>query len=147
MFGSIAAEEVLYEVAAGVPEVAAVTEGRIYRGLVEPDAPAPWLLFQRVAAADVDPIGQETWTESLRYEIKLVCRGRSANPILAAAAALHAALMDARGTATVNGQPMAVSFARVGELPYDAQPEELGGALVSYEHLGGVYAVDVTRLG
>lgn len=139
MYGTRPVHKWLYTILAGTPEVSALVGTRIVRGYVPAGVVTPYAQFFREAATDNGPIGSDIDSETLRYQVKLVTKGWSDEPLAAAAEAMHPAIIDGDQN-LIPGYD--ITALRIGELPFDLPPE--GGE--PWQQLGGVYSITVSKI-
>lgn len=145
MFGTDAASEVIYRVLSGVPELTALVDDRIVGLPVLPqDVQLPVAMFAPVAGlangsyGDL-AIGGPIAMERIDFAVRLICAGRSTEPLLAAAMAQLQALHGHREGVTLAGVPHVVTISATGELTSTTVIE--GDTF--HRQLGNTYRVEI----
>lgn len=137
VFGSELVAGIVVTTLAGVPAVTAAVGDRVYgTNFVPQGAALPALLTYAENSVYSGPIGVEITMEQLRVVVRLICKGSSTAPILAAALAQQAAL---HGYQTEQDGAL-VTFMASGATPLTTLQD--GGD--TYRQLGTTYTVEIT---
>jgi hypothetical protein len=134
-FASVIAKTWLTETISALPEVAALGANKVWERKAPPEIASPFVVFTRIHAADISPIGGPVVASNVHYQWAVVMDGKDDTPITAAANAIDAAT-DGIDT---EFQGHALTSQRLQEIPTD-EPTEEGKEAV---WLGGVIEIFV----
>jgi hypothetical protein len=153
MFGSLAAEQWIYQKLALVEALEQLVGEQIHAVYAPQGTVAPFAVFYRTGAEDSTPIGVgiEVGMQSFVYTVAIVAEGSDKFAILAAATAAHQALHGQQADHLLIDEEETdygtfhITCHRIGELPNDdiATPDDG----VEYVTLGGLYELEVTAAG
>ncbi|MCA9860694.1 MAG: DUF3168 domain-containing protein [Thermomicrobiales bacterium] len=151
MFGSLAAEQWIFQTLAGVSELEALVDEAIFSPYAPQGSPDPFLVFYRTGAEDSTPIGVgiAVAIEALVYTVAIVAKGNDKFALLEAARAAHTALHSKQANITLTDEDEGehgsyhITCHRIGELPNDDIAVPVGG--VAYVTLGGMYEIEVVQ--
>jgi hypothetical protein len=153
MFGSLAAEQWIFQELALVEELEALVGEGIHAVYAPQGTDVPFAVFYRTAAEDSTPIGVdiEVSMERLIYTVAIVAEGSDKFALLAAATAAHQALHGQQADHVLVDEEETeygtfhITCHRIGELPNDEIATPDNG--VEYVTLGGLYELEVTAAG
>lgn len=153
MFGSLAAEQWIFQTLSGVTELEDLVGESIYSPYAPQGTDEPFCVLYRTAAEDSTAVGVgiEVGIQRLVYTVAIVARGNDKFALLEAATAAHQALhgqAEDHVLTDASDDPHGSFFItchRIGELPNDdiATPDDG----VPYVTLGGLYELEVTAAG
>jgi hypothetical protein len=153
MFGSLAAEQWIYQELALVEALEELVGEEIHAVYAPQGTVAPFAVFYRSAAEDSTAIGVgiEVGMERLVYTVAIVAAGSDKFALLAAATAAHQALHGQEADHLLIDEEETeygtfhITCHRIGELPNDdiATPDDG----VEYVTLGGLYELEIAAAG
>jgi hypothetical protein len=153
MFGSLAAEQWLFQTLAQVTELEDLVGEEIHSPYAPQGIVGPFAVFYRTSAEDSTAIGVgiEVGMQSLVYTVAVVAEGNDKFALLEAITAAHQALHGQEAdhqltdAADTEYGSFHITCHRIGELPNDDVAAPDGG--VAYVTLGGLYEIEVTAAG
>jgi len=149
MFGSEITAAVVVRELGSLPAVISTVGDRLLASTYVPlDEDVPALLtYAEDAPYAEGPIGSRLSgpiaSQNVRQIVRIVCEGRSTDPIYDAAVAQLDHLDGERFDFVSRGRSYLLTFTAVGEVPLNTLQEEN----VDYRQLGNIYGVEVTRGG
>jgi hypothetical protein len=153
MFGSLAAEQWIYQELALVAELEALVGEEIHAVYAPQGTTGPFAVFYRTGAEDSTPIGVgiDVGMERLVYTVAIVAEGSDKFALLAAATAAHQKLHGREADHLLIDEEETeygtfhITCHRIGELPNDEIATPDNG--VEYVTLGGLYELEITAAG
>lgn len=148
MFGSLIATRAIYAALSGNPAITNVVGNSIHSTTIVPSgASLPAIIFYMAQSTYGGAVGTELAehidSETVRFEVRAICKGTSSAPIEPVAYAQLEELAGSSHDIVVAGVSYLVSFTALGETALNTL---IDGANV-YKQLGTVYSIDMTRGG